>query len=81
MAFKPFANGRPPKNPNVPKGLKAELARELNTTPSYVGSIFSRRRRPGVDMAIRLQRALADRGYELTLDDLLKGSVSHPLFG
>ena len=77
----PFWHGRQPKNKNMPKGLKAELARELKTTPSYIGTIFSRRRRPGVDMAIRLQRALADRGYDLTLDDLLKGSVSHPLFG
>ena len=73
-----FWRGASPRNGAWPKGLKAELARDMNTTLGYVVAIFSRRRRPGVKMALKLQATLASKGIGMTLDQILTGK--HELF-
>lgn len=76
----PFWHGRKSDNPHFPKGLKAELARELQSEPSYLSAVFKRSRTPSPKFALRLQKALADRGYETTLEDFYT-KTNHPLFG
>ncbi len=63
------------------RGEQARLARHAGITPSYLSELLHRKKRPSVDVAVKLAAACIHMNIPLSLHDwvLSSGSTS-PLF-